>query len=142
MAETERISIGALSKHTDTNIETIRYYERVGLLPAPARSLGGYRIYGNSHLKRLNFVRRARALGFSIGEVRTLLRLADERKRPCAEVRKVAEAHLTDVRAKIADLRRMEGVLRQTIHQCAVGGRTDCPMIDALYRNGGARTRR
>ena len=93
-------------------------------------------------MKRLNFVRRARALGFSIGEVRTLLRLADERKRPCAEVRKVAEAHLTDVRAKIADLRRMERVLRGTIRQCAAGGRTDCPMIDALYRNGGARTRR
>src|SRR5262252_586709 len=138
----ERIAIGALSKHTGTNIETIRYYERVGLLPAPARSSGGYRLYRTEHLKRLNFVRRARALGFSIGEVRTLLRLADERKRPCAEVREVATAHLRDVRTKIADLRRMERVLRATIRQCAAGGRTDCPMIDALYRNGWARTRR
>src|SRR5262249_55997131 len=69
------IAIGALSKHTGTNIETIRYYERVGLLPAPARSAGGYRQYGTGHLKRLNFIRRARILGFSIGEVRTLLRL-------------------------------------------------------------------
>src|SRR5262252_7026565 len=142
MAATDHIAIGALAKHTLTHIETIRYYERIGLLPVPARSSGGYRQYGTAHLKRLNFIRRARTLGFSIGEVRTLLRLADERKRPCAEVRKVAEAHLTDVRAKIADLRRMERVLRQTIQQCAVGGRTDCPMIDALYRNGWARTRR
>src|SRR5262249_39371377 len=92
MEETGRIAIGALSKHTGTNIETIRYYERVALLPAPARSSGGYRLYGNDHLKRLNFIRRGRAFGFSIGEVRTLLRLADERKRPCAEVRVVAEA--------------------------------------------------
>ena len=78
MDGTGRIAIGALSKHTGTNIETIRYYERVALLPAPARSSGGYRLYGTDHLKRLNFIRRARALGFSIGEVRTLLRLADE----------------------------------------------------------------
>jgi MerR family mercuric resistance operon transcriptional regulator len=136
MEQTGRIAIGALSKHTGTNIETIRYYERIGLLPAPARSSGGYRLYRTEHLKRLNFVRRARALGFSIGEVRTLLRLADERERPCAEVRAVAEAHLRDVRTKIADLRRMEGVLRATIRQCAGGRRASCPVIDALYRNG------
>ena len=138
MEETERIAIGALSNHTGTNIETIRYYERVSLLPAPARSSGGYRLYGNDHLKRLNFIRRARALGFSIGEVRTLLRLADERKRPCAEVRVVAEAHLKDVRAKIADLRRMERVLKATVARCAEGRRSDCPVIEALYRNGAA----
>src|SRR5919109_2207018 len=115
------IAIGRLAKHTGTNIETIRYYERVGLLPMPARSQGGYRLYGSEHLKRLNFVRRARALGFSIGEVRKLLRLADERKRPCAEVRVVAEAHLQDVRAKLADLRRMERVLKFTVARCVSG---------------------
>src|SRR5207249_2158186 len=89
MDRTGRIAIGRLAKHTGTNIETIRYYERVGLWPAPARSAGGYRLYGTEHLKRLNFIRRARTLGFSVGEVRTLLRLADERKRPCAEVRMI-----------------------------------------------------
>ncbi len=130
-----RIAIGGLSKHTGTNVETIRYYERVGLLPAPARSAGGYRLYGTGHLKRLTFIRRARTLGFSIGEIRTLLRLADERKRPCAEVRVVAEAHLEDVRSKIADLRRMERVLRATVARCAASGRSDCPVIEALYRN-------
>lgn len=140
MESTGRIAIGGLSKHTGTNIETIRYYERVGLLPTPARSSGGYRLYNTDHLKRLNFVRRARVLGFSIGEVRTLLRLADQRKRPCAEVRVVAEAHLKDVRAKIADLRRMERVLKATVARCSAGGRTDCPLIVALYRNGAVTT--
>jgi len=139
MDGTVRIAIGRLSKHTGTNIETIRYYERVGLLPAPPRSSGGYRLYGIDHLKRLNFVRRARALGFSIGEVRTLFRLADERKRPCAEVRVVADAHLKDVRAKIADLRRMERVLKATIARCASGERSACPVIEALYRDGSLR---
>ena len=106
------------------------------MLPAPGRSSGGYRVYGSDHLKRLNFVRRARALGFSIEQVRTLLRLADERKRPCAEVRVVAEAHLKDVRAKIADLRKMERVLQATVAGCATGRSAHCPVIEALYRNG------
>src|SRR5262245_4912810 len=140
MGANGRIAIGGLSKQTGTNIETIRYYERVGLLPAPARSAGGYRLYGTDHLKRLHFIRRARALGFSIGEVRTLLRLADERKRPCAEVRVVADAHLKDVRAKIADLRRMERVLKATVAKCASGQRTHCPVIEALYRDGSVRS--
>jgi MerR family transcriptional regulator, mercuric resistance operon regulatory protein len=138
MDGTARIAIGGLSKQTGTNIETIRYYERVGLLPTPARSSGGYRLYGTGHLKRLNFIRRARTLGFSIGEVRTLLRLADERKRPCVEVRVVAEAHLKDVQARIVDLRRMERVLKATVARCAEGRRSDCPVIEALSRNGSA----
>ena len=141
MDGTGRIAIGALAKSTDTNIETIRYYERVGLLPTPARSAGGYRLYDTAHLKRLNFVRRARALGFSIGEVRTLLRLADEQRRPCAEVRVVANAHLEDVRAKIADLRRMERVLRVTVAKCASGQQARCAVIEALYPDGVGRDR-
>ena len=131
-----RLAIGKLAKHTGTNVETIRYYERVGLWAAPSRSAGGYRLYGNEHLKRLNFIRRARLLGFSIGEVRMLLRLADERKRPCAEVRVVAEAHLADVRNKIADLKTMERVLKETVARCADGTGSHCPLIDALYRDG------
>lgn len=107
MERTSRIAIGAVSKHTGTNVETIRYYERVGLLPAPARSSGGYRLYGTDHVKRLNFIRRARVLGFSLAEVRRLLALADQRRRPCAEVRGVAAAHLEVVKGKIADLRQM-----------------------------------
>jgi len=135
MEASGRLAIGALSRHTGTNIETIRYYERVGLLPAPARSSGGYRLYDRDHLKRLHFIRRARALGFSLTEVRTLLRLSDERERPCAEVRIVADTHLKDVRAKIADLRRMERVLGATVAKCASGQRAHCPVIEALYRD-------
>jgi MerR family mercuric resistance operon transcriptional regulator len=136
-----RIAIGRLSKHTGTNIETIRYYERVGLLPASARSSGGYRLYGTDQLKRLNFIRRARALGFSLAEVRKLLTLADQKRRPCAEVRVVAAAHLEDVKGKIADLRQMERVLKETVARCEAGSGSHCPMIDALYTDsasGGA----
>ncbi|MGH7391254.1 MAG: MerR family transcriptional regulator [Candidatus Rokuibacteriota bacterium] len=130
----DRIAIGRLAKHTGTHIETIRYYERLGLWPAPPRSAGGYRLYAMPHLKRLSFIRRARALGFSIDEVRTLLQLADERKRPCAEVRVVAETHLADVRVRLADLKAMERALKETVARCAKGTRARCPLIDALYR--------
>src|SRR6266852_3488745 len=126
-----RLAIGTLSKHTGTNVEAIRYYERVRLLPAPARTPGGYRLYETEHLKRLSFIRRARALGFSIEEVRTLLKLADERKRPCAEVRVVAEAHLDDVRAKISDLKAIERVFRETVAKCASGRSPYCPLIES-----------
>src|SRR5712692_10673014 len=135
MDGTARVAIGRLARHTGTKVETIRYYERMGLWGAPSRSAAGYRLYGTEHLKRLNFIRRARLLGFSIGEVRTLLRLADERRRPCAEARVVAEAHLADVRNKIADLRTMERVLKETVARCADGAGSHCPLIDALYRD-------
>ncbi len=135
-ATASRLAIGALSKRTSCNIETIRYYEKAGLLPVPARSPGGYRLYANAHLKRLTFIRRARALGFTIEEIRKLLKLADERKRPCAEVRVIAGAHLREVQAKIGDLRAMEHVLRETVAKCADGRRPDCPLIEALYREG------
>lgn len=135
-----RLVIGALSRRTGCNIETIRYYERTRLLPAPARSPRGYRLYGTGHLKRLIFIRRARTLGFSIHEVRTLLDLAEHRRRPCAEARKLAATHLEDVRAKIADLRVMEGVLKETVARCGEGTGRHCPLIEALYRDGAARS--
>ena len=142
MDGTARLAIGRLAKATGTNVETIRYYERMGLWSAPPRSEGGYRLYGTEHHKRLNFIRHARLLGFSIAEVRTLLRLADERRRPCAEVRVVAETHLADVRNKIADLRTMERVLKDTVARCAIGTGSHCPLIDALYRDGTSSRRR
>lgn len=137
-AATGGFAIGVLSKRTGCNIETIRYYERVRLLPTPSRSAGGYRLYGTEHLKRLAFVRRARALGFSIDEVRALLALADHRKRPCAEARSLAATHLEDVRAKIASLKEMERVLRETVARCASDKGSHCPLIEALYRDGSA----
>ena len=117
-----------------TNYRLKRYFERIGLLPVPARSPGRYRLYASHHFQRLNFIRRARALGFSLDEVRTLLRLAEGRKRPCAEARVVAAAHLDDVRGKIADLRTMERVLTETVAKCRDGRRSDCPLIEALSR--------
>lgn len=128
-----RLAIGALSRRTGVNIETVRYYERIGLLPAPARSEGGHRLYGNGHLMRLNFVRRARDLGFTLDEIRALLELAEKRDRPCAEVREVASNHLVDVRAKITALRAMERVLADMVVQCTDGSTPECPLIEALF---------
>lgn len=128
-----RLPIGMLSRHTGCNIETIRYYEKIGLLPAPARSEGGHRLYGHGHLMRLGFVRRARGLGFTLDEIRALLQLAEDRDRPCAEAREVAVVHLADVRAKIADLRAMEAVLAETVLRCADGKTPDCPLLETLF---------
>jgi len=128
-----RLAIGALSRRTGVNIETVRYYERIGLLPLPARSEGGHRMYGTGHLKRLGFVRKARDLGFTIEEIRTLLRLVDERDQPCAEARQVAAGHLADVRAKLAALRTMEKVLNDMVARCDAGTPPECPLIEALF---------
>jgi len=127
-------AIGAVSKQTSCHIETIRYYERIGLLPAPSRSASGYRRYGLEHLKRLRFVRRARDLGFTLDEIRRLLRLADRRERSCAQARDLATAHLRDVQAKLKDLRVMARVLKAMIAQCADGTLPECPLIEALFR--------
>lgn len=124
--------IGAVSKQTGCRIDTVRYYERIGLLPAPTRRPSGYRRYDLGHVKRLSFIRRARDLGFTLDEVRRLLRLADRRERSCAQVRDLATAHLRDVQARIKDLRAMETILKAMIAQCADGTLPDCPLIEAL----------
>ncbi|HVI90613.1 MAG TPA: helix-turn-helix domain-containing protein [Dongiaceae bacterium] len=123
-----------IAKRTGCNLETVRYYEKVGLLPEPPRTQGGHRSYEAGHERRLRFILRARELGFALDEVRTLLRLVDERDAPCGEVRDVAAAHLRDVQTKIADLRRMERVLKETVAQCADGARPECPLIESLFR--------
>jgi MerR family transcriptional regulator, mercuric resistance operon regulatory protein len=123
-----------LARRTGCNLETVRYYEKVMLLPEPPRTAGGYRSYDTTHERRLRFVLRARELGFSLDEIRELLRLVDERDQPCAEARAVAAAHLDDVRAKIADLKRMERVLKQVVAKCADGSLPECPLIETLFR--------
>jgi MerR family mercuric resistance operon transcriptional regulator len=130
---TPRLTIGSLSKGTGCNIETIRYYERIGLFSEPLRSEGGRRMYGSGHLKRLGFIRRARDLGFTIQEIRALLRLVDERDQPCGEARDVAAGHLSDVRAKIASLRAMEQALKEMVAQCDSGAQSKCPLIETLF---------
>jgi MerR family transcriptional regulator, mercuric resistance operon regulatory protein len=131
-------AIGAASKQTGCHIETIRYYERIGLLATPSRSASGYRRYALEHLKRLMFVRRARDLGFTLDEIRRLLRLADRRERTCTQARNLATAHLRDVQVKMKDLRAMERVLKQMIARCADGTLPDCPLIEALFRTPSA----
>src|ERR1700722_12943003 len=111
-------SIGDLARLTGTKIETIRYYESIGLLPAVARTSGNYRRYGRPHLERLSFIRRGRDLGFSLEEVRELLRLSDDRTQSCAEVDRIARLHLDEVERKLADLTALRVELRQLIDQC------------------------
>ena len=133
MAQRTGIQIGELSRRTGCNIVTIRYYEQIALLPVPARSAGRYRVYDTADVRRLAFIRRARELGFTLDEVRTLLSLsADDGQDTCANVREVAERHLADIRAKIADLRAMEHVLADAVRHCAAGQVPGCPIIEAL----------
>jgi MerR family mercuric resistance operon transcriptional regulator len=125
------IQIGELSRRTGCNIETIRYYERIGLMPAPPRR-GRYRSYGVDDVGRLGFVRRARELGFTLDEVRALLGLAVGGQASCAEVRDLAASHLKDVRARIAVLKRMERALAVSVRACDAGQDPGCPLIEAL----------
>lgn len=126
-----QIPIGELSRQTGCNIETIRYYERIGVLPVPHRR-GRYRSYEPGDVRRLSFVRRARELGFPIDAVRALLRLAGGGQASCSQARDLAQTHLGDVRAKIADLRRMEQVLNDTVRACDVGDNAVCPLLETL----------
>jgi MerR family mercuric resistance operon transcriptional regulator len=129
------MAIGEFSRRTGGNIETIRYYERIGLLPLPDRS-GRYRRYGAVDVRRLVFIRRSRELGFTLDEVRALLRLSQtDDGTSCAEVRKLAARHLLEVRAKIADLRAIERTLADAVRRCDAGEVAGCPLIDALNRN-------
>ena len=128
------LTIGQLSQHTGAKIETIRYYERIGLLPVPLR-LGRYRSYDRSDVGRLGFVRRSRELGFSIKEVRALLDLAAGGHESCADARDLAAVHLRDVRSRIADLRRMERTLAATVQACDLGDNAGCPLIETLEGN-------
>jgi len=125
--------IGELSKATGCNIETIRYYERIGMIPKPPRTAGGHRDYDTPHLKRLNFVRRSRELGFSLDEIRQMLRLVDGGDVSCDQVHDMALEHLSDVRAKISDLKRMERTLKDTASRCSGGETPDCPIIETLF---------
>ena len=134
--KTLSLTRGALAKKTGVNIETIRYYENIGLMPDPVRSGSGYRLYGESDLKRLSFIRRCRELGFSLDEVRGLLELVDGGDYTCAEVHDLSVVHLGDVRQKIRDLRKMERTLKEMVSQCNRGLVPECPILDALYASG------
>ena len=130
----EKQSIGALARCTGVQVETIRYYEAEGLLPKPERSAGGYRLYGMADVDRLGFIRQARELGFKLDAVRQLLGLADRKVQTCDAVTQLALAHLAEVRAKLADLRRMERVLSGLVQACARTRKPQCLLLEALAR--------
>jgi MerR family transcriptional regulator, mercuric resistance operon regulatory protein len=127
------LSIGEAARQSGVNIETIRFYERGGLLEAPPRTTGGHRVYDRPRIKRLAFVRRGRELGFTLDEIRGLLALADERETSCAQVEVLARVHLDEIRGRMADLARMESVLAAMIGRCAGGTVPDCPILETLF---------
>lgn len=121
-----------LARRTGCNLETIRYYETIGMMPEPPRTASGYRVYDERHVSRLRFILRARELGFTIEEIRGLLGLVDGGNQTCAEVKERTERHLAGVRAKITDLKRIENVLATTAAQCSGEEVPECAILDVL----------
>jgi MerR family transcriptional regulator, mercuric resistance operon regulatory protein len=122
----------ALARRTGCNLETIRYYEKIDMMPEPPRTASGYRVYDETHVARLRFILRARELGFSIEQIRGLLALVDGGTQTCSEVKERTERHLAEVRTKIADLKRIEKVLATTAAQCSGEQVPECPVLEAL----------
>lgn len=125
------MAIGALAKASGVNIETIRYYERIGLMAEPARSAAGYRHYDGRAAGRLAFIRKGRDLGFSIDQIRALLRLAEHPEQPCADAERLAAENLAEIRGKIAQLTRLQDELQRIVH-CGCTRVAECRIIDAL----------
>jgi len=128
----KRLKRSELARRTGCNLETIRYYEKIGMMPEPPRTASGYRIYDDTHVARLRFILRGRELGFSIEELRGLLSLVDRGTQTCAEVQALTERHLANVRTKIADLRRIEKVLADTAARCSGEEVPECSVLETL----------
>ncbi len=128
-------SIGQLAKLAACKVETIHYYEKTGLMPEPPRTEGGHRSYALQHVKRLNFIRRSRELGFTIEQIRKLLRFIDEPDHYCGEIKAMAMQQAREVQQKINDLERLKEGLNLMVAQCKGQGYSvdDCPIIEALY---------
>ena len=126
-------SIGELSKRTGVHIETIRYYERIEVLPKPPRTQGGRRAYDEAFERRLGFISRSRQLGFSLKEIRQLLELVDGQKISCADVRELTLGQATQIERKIEDLQRLKKVLQDMADQCHGNAVPDCAIIDSLF---------
>jgi MerR family mercuric resistance operon transcriptional regulator len=126
------LTIGQLAGAAGVNLETVRYYERIKLMPVPTRTASGHRAYEEWHIRRLAFIRRARELGFSIEQIRALIALAEPTRASCSEVREIARGHLVDVRAKLADLARLERILAKTVSRCSGDSAPSCSVLDML----------
>ncbi|NRG19237.1 helix-turn-helix domain-containing protein [Rhizobiales bacterium] len=133
ITKSNNLSIGALSEESGVKIETIRYYERIGIMPAPARRASGHRIYGREQAKRLSFIRRCRELGFSLEEIRTLLSLVDGGEQTCMGVHAIVHTHAASVKEKIRDLQRLASTLDAMAAKCAQGEVPYCPVIEDLF---------
>lgn len=123
-----------MSREIGCNIETIRYYERIGIFPNPPRSEGGHRLYGEIHRARLLFIRRSRELGFTLKQIRDLLGLIDSGKYTCGEVKIIAQEHLQEIRSKISVLNNLEKTLSGIVAKCGNGTIPECPIIDVLSK--------
>ncbi len=134
--------IGKVARQIGCGIDTIRFYEKIGVLRRPRRTGSGRRVYGPAEISRLAFICRARELGFSLDEVRGLLDIAEGKERPCEDVKQAAIRHRQDVRRKISDLRAVEATLGTLIRQCEADGPTECPLIEALSQPSAAATLR
>lgn len=128
----KNLSIGELSRRTGVNIETIRYFERIGTIATPSRTEGGHRVYGEEQVRALGFIRRARELGFTPEEVRGILGLGGPGSACCDEVREIAAHHLEQVRSKMADLAHIERLLALTIERCSGDHAPECAVIDMI----------
>lgn len=129
-----RLQRAELARRTGCKLETIRYYEKIGVMPEPPRTPSGYRVYDADHVSRLKFILRARELGFSIHETRGLLDLVDGGDQTCAEVKERTERHLAEVRTKIADLKRIKTVLSTIASRCSGEDVPECPVLETLDR--------
>lgn len=128
----DRITIAGLAREAGVHVETIRFYQRKGLLSEPPKPDGGVRRYGASDVARVRFIKSAQRIGFSLEEVAQLLQLEDGTR--CREARAIAEQKLADIRARLADLHRIETALAATVRRCAAGrGRIACPLIASLH---------
>ncbi len=126
-------AIGEMSRRTGVNTETIRYYERINIMPKPDRTAGGNRQFNHDHLKRLSFIKKSRELGFSIDEIRALLEMVDRQDFTCGEVHGLTVQHLASVREKIRGLRKLEKALAEMAAKCSQGDVPDCPILETLF---------
>ena len=138
MTASQMIKRGELAKQSGCNLETIRYYENIGLLKPPERTATGHRLYSPGDQARLGFILRGRDLGFSIEELKSLFSLVDSHDYSCGEVQDLTSNHLASVRSKIADLRRLEQTLAEVSARCEGGNVPECPIIDTLFGRGPA----
>lgn len=129
---TKRLAIGDMARETGTKVNTIRFYEDIGLLPRAIRTASGRRTYDFLDVRRLTFIRQARGLGFSIEEIRSLLALSDEPERDCADAASIARGHLRDIEARIVRLETLRDALTDVAASCEGGRARDCSVIEAI----------